>query len=330
MENTQAAGAWVWHGGMADDLGGDDVAAEAFPADPAGWRAALIDHGFDAGNAESLGPDHFAVFVDEGTTLIVTFEEAGEVRARLPGRVPEGLALARPRGWSWLGIIAQGPTWWRDPAVWRYVDRLVDDAFFEDFDRVLFLGAGMGGYAAAAYSVAAPGAAVLLAAPQATLAPGLAAWDGRFRAARRRDFSTRYAFAPDMTEGAGRVHLIFDPAEREDAMHAALFHRPWCTLLPARRIGAAPWTALRAMGLTGLLAEAAMEGRLDPATFARAWRTRRVFGPYLRRMLALSETAGHPARAAMVCRSVTARLKAPFFRRRLAELEASLPAQEVR
>lgn len=309
---------------QADD---DSDDAAGWPADPAAWRAALIDHGFDTGNAEALGPDHFAVFVDEGTSLLVTFEEGGAVRSGLPGREPEGMALARPRGWSWLGIIAEGPTWWRDPAVWRYVDRLVDDTFLEDFDRVLFLGAGAGGYAAAAYSVAAPGAAVLLAAPQATLAPRLAGWDRRFPAARRRDFSSRYAFAPDMTEGAGQVHLIFDPSLREDAMHAALFHRPWCRLLPAPRIGPAPWAALRAMGLTGALAEAAMEGRLDAAAFARLWRRRRDHVPYLRRTLAAAEAGGRPRLAAAVCRSVTARLKAPFFRRKLAELQAAPAAQ---
>ncbi len=307
----------------SDDERNATGAADGWPSDPAAWRTALIDHGFDTGNAEALGRDHFAVFVDEGTSLLVTFEEGGAIRSTLPGREPEGMALARARGWSWLGIIAEGPTWWRDPGVWRYIDRLVDDAFFEDFDRVLFLGAGMGGYAAAAYSAAAPGAAVLLAAPQATLAPLLAGWDRRFPAARRRDFSSRYAFAPDMTEGAGTVHLVFDPAEREDAMHAALFHRPWCTLLPARRIGPAPWSALRAMGLTAELTQAAMEGRLDPVAFARAWRTRRNYGPYLRRTLALAEAAGRPRLAAGVCRSVTARLKAPFFRRKLAELQSA-------
>lgn len=313
---------------MANEHTDDNPAAgPVLPADAAGWRAALIDHGYEAGNAQALGPDHFAVFADEGTTLLVTFEQADEVRATLPGRLPEGMALARPHGWSWLGMIAEGATWWRDPAVWRYIDRLVDDAFFEDFDRVLFLGAGAGGYAAAACSVAAPGAAVLLAAPQATLAPHLAGWDSRFRGARRRDFSSRYGFAPDMTEGADRTHLIFDPCEREDAMHAALFHRPWCRFLPARRIGPAPWAALRAMGLTGQLVEAAMDGRLDPAGFARAWRMRRSYGPYLKRTLAAAEAAGRPALAAMVCRSVTARLKAPFFRRKLAELTAAPAAQ---
>ncbi|MFN3971058.1 MAG: hypothetical protein ACK4L4_06760 [Gemmobacter sp.] len=298
-------------------------------ADREGWIAALDAMFEDLGHSEPLGHCHHALFADEGTTLLVTFDEAGAVRAEGPGRLPHGFVQARAKGWSWLGLLAEGATWWRDPAVWRYIDRLVDDAFFEDFDRVLFYGAGQGGYAAAAYSVASPGAGVLAIAPQATLSPALAGWDPRFRAARRLDFTGRYGFAPDMTEGAGRVSVIFDPMEREDAMHAALFHRPWSRLLPARHFGKRPDAGLRKMGVMDGLVEAAMEGRLDDMTFAEAMRVRRNFGPYLRHLLFTAREAGHPGREAMICRSVTRRLKAPSFRRRLAELaEPTGPADQ--
>lgn len=291
-------------------------------ADRDGWFAALDAIGEDLGYAERLGLRHRAIFADESTTLLVTFEEAGVVRATGPGRLPFGLALSRRHGWSHLCLLAEGATWWRDPAVWRHIDRLVDDAFFEDFDRVLFYGAGAGGYAAAAYSVAAPGAAVLAIQPQATLTPALAGWDARHLAARRLDFSGRYGFAPDMTEGAGHAHVIFDPCVTEDAMHAALFHRPWTTLYPARRLGERLEGALRRMTVLDGLIEAAMEGRLDRATFGRAMRMRRSYGPYLKTMLRLADEGGHPGREALICRSVVRRLKAPAFRKRLVELTA--------
>lgn len=284
------------------------------------WSRALDALGEDLGYAEALGPRHRAIFSDEGTTLLVTFESGPDVREHAPGRVPVGLTMARARGWSHLGLLAEGDTWWRDPAVWRYFDRLVDDAFFEGFDRVLFFGAGPGGYAAAAYSVAAPGANVLAIQPQATLLPALAGWDGRFPAARRLDFSTRYAFAPDMTEGAGRAWIIFDPTEREDAMHAALFHRPWTTLLPARRLGGTLRDTLAGMGVLAGLVGAAMDGSLDRLAFARALRARRDHGAYLRRLLLLAQADGRTAREIRICRSVVGRMRAPMFRRRLAEL----------
>ena len=118
--------------------------------------------------------------------------------------MPLGAEHRAAGGWSHLCLIAEGDTWFRDPAVYAYFDRLVDDAFFEDFDHVLFYGAGMAGYAACAYSVAAPGAQVLALNPRATLDPAAGRWDDRDRAARRLDFTSRYGYAPDMLEGAAQ------------------------------------------------------------------------------------------------------------------------------
>lgn len=276
--------------------------------------------GEDAGYAQALGPRHIAFFADAGTTLLVTFEAAGAIRDHGAGQLPDGFRLAQAQGWSHLCLIAEGETWYRDPAVYRFFDRQVDDAFFEDFERVVFFGTGMGGYAAAAYSVAAPGATVLALCPRATLDPAVAGWDGRHRSVRRLNFTDRYGFAPDMTEGAGQTFVVFDPAEREDAMHAALFHRPWVTALRARRLGGNLDLALRRMGRLDDLVAAAVAGRLTPLRFAQLLRTRRDYAPYLRRLLNLNAHAGRTAREAMICRSVVRRLNAPTFRDRLAEI----------
>jgi hypothetical protein len=252
--------------------------------------------------------------------LLVTF-------ANRDDSAPAGQRLAEARGWSHLSLIADGETFFRDPLVWRYFDRLVDDAFFEDFDRVVFHGAGMGAYAACAFSVAAPGCTVLAIQPRATLDPRLAGWDARHRRARRQDFTSRYGFAPAMTEGAARVFVIFDPAEREDAMHAALFARPWVDFLRMPQMGAALDDTLARLGVLDGLIDRAMAGRLTPLAFARMMRSRRTFGPYLTRLMKLARDSGHPRREAMICRSVLARIEAPAFRRRLAEIEARRASQ---
>lgn len=295
-------------------------AANDVPADRDGWLAALARIGDDAGFFEPLGDRHVAVFSDEGTTLLVTFEEAGAIRANSSGRLPQGLTLAQRHGWSQLCLIAEGPTWYRDPAVYRFFDRLVDDAFFEDFDRVLFYGADMGGYAAAAFSVVAPGATVLMIQPRATLDPAIAGWDPRQRAQRRLSFTDRYGYAPDMIEGAGNGFIIFDPAVAPDAMHAALFRKPYVTPLRARRLGDRLEALLRHFGVLDDLIVAAMEDHLSLPVFARAIRARRQFVPYLKRMLALAGSAGRRQHEAMICRSVLARQRAPAFRKRLAEI----------
>lgn len=282
-----------------------------------------MDEIFDeAGHFEALGDRHWSAFWDESpSVLLVTFERMETIRAATPGKMPFGYAVARARGWSHLCIIAEGETWFRAPEVYRHVDRLVDDAFFEDFDQVLFYGADMGGYAAAAFSVAAPGARVLAVQPRATLDPAVAVWDDRNLAARRLCFTDRYGFAPDMVEGAARVWTVHDPAEHIDAMHAAMFRGPHVTALRARNLGAQMEQTLSRLGMLESLVATAAEGRLTPTVFSRAIRERRRYGPYLRQMLRLAADSGHPRREAWVCRSVVRRMAAPMFRRRLTELE---------
>lgn len=292
-------------------------------AEGEGSRAALLqrldDLTAEEGHFEPVGARHWALFEDAGTTLIVTFDQMATILASDTG-MPWGHGFARDRGWSHLCFIAEGETHFRDPALYRHLDRLVDDAFFEDFDRVLFFGHGHGAHAACAYAVTAPGAQVLALNPRATLAGREVAWDRRDLAARRLDFTTRYGYAPEMLEGAGKVVVIHDLTQREEAMHSALFRAPWVTRLSAPLMGERIEWALRHMGILPTLIEAAMEGRLTPALFAREWRKRRAFSPYLKALLDKAETARRRGLAIAICRSVTRRLKAPHFARRLAKL----------
>lgn len=277
----------------------------------------------DEGYFEPLGQRHHAYFHDDGPVLLVTFESLERILARR-GQMPFGHDVALANGWSHLTVICEGETWFRDPAVWGYFDRLVDDAFFEDFDRVLFFGAGACAYAACAYSVCAPGATVLALSPRATLDPTYAGWDRRNITARKLDFTSRYGFAPDMTEGAAQVFMIYDPHVPENAMHAALFRKPWVTALPVRHMGDSLENAIELTDLLPDLLRAIFDDRLTPVTFARLWRIRRRFMPYLKSVLRKVELAQRPRLALMVCRSVTRRLGAPRFRKRQSDLERHL------
>ncbi|WP_413870911.1 phosphoadenosine phosphosulfate reductase [Albidovulum sp.] len=304
---------------------------EGSAADPralsdADWFARLEEIGEQAGYFQWLGRKHAAFFLDESPTLIVTFETAASIRTGQPDQLPLGYGVAKGRGWSHLGLIARSDTWYRDPAVYAYFDRLVDDAFFEDFDRVVFWGAGMAGYAAAAYSVTAPGATVILGAPQATLDPRIAGWDPRFQDMRRTSFTDRYGYAPDMTEGAGPVYVIFDPEHTLDAMHAALFARPHVTLLPCRNLGRDPGEALDQMRVLPSVLAAAATGAFDAQLFRTFYRARRNYQPYLRNLLGRLDHDGRAYLAALLCRNVVNRLDAPRFRTRLEQLESQLAA----
>ena len=297
-----------------------DVPVDASAAtDLAGWLALIDQIGGEEGYFQTLGPRHWALFVDDGTTLVVSFETVASARAR-QGQMPLVHPIAAEMGWSHLCLIAEDQTWFRDPAVYGYFDRLVDDAFFEDFDRVLFYGAGPSGYAACAFSVTAPGAEVLALAPVATLNPAQAGWDDRYKSGRALDFTSRYGFAPAMIEGCARLSLVCDPLARADAMHAALFHAPHTRLLRTRYAGADLEATLIRLGILDEVIIQAAEARLSTTSFAVLWRKRLTDAPYLKSLLQAVEATGSTRRVIALCENVARRLRIARFRKRLVEL----------
>ena len=288
----------------------------------AAWLGPMDEIAEEDGYLERLGARHWAFFAETGPQLLVTFERAEDIRAR-DSRLPAAWDLCRAQNWSLLTIIAEGETFWRDTRVWGYFDRLIDDAFFDDFDQVLFHGTGPGGYAAASYVVAAPGARALLISPLATLSPALTGWDRRYLPQRRLDFTSRYGFGPDMTEGVDRLWLVCDPLAREDAAHAALYGRAWAQPLFARHTGPLTAKVLQDTGILGPLLVDAMTGQLSPGRFGRLWRARKQHPDYLRGLLDAAYAANRPDLEIRICRDVVKRLKSRHFGQRLKELTGS-------
>ena len=289
----------------------------------ADWLAIMDEIGEEAGYFEPLGSHHSAFFSDMGTVLLVSFETVQGIRGAGGGQMPLGYQIAAPRGWSSLSIIADGPTWYRDRAVYGYFDRLIDDAFFEDFDHVVFYGAGMGGYGAAAFSVSAPGSTIVALAPQATLDTDSAEWDRRFMKARRLDFTSRFGFAPDMAEGSERVFIVYDPVQQVDAVHAALFRGSHVTKLRARNIGRDPQAELARIDALHPLIDTACQGTLTDRAFFRLWRARRDNVHYLGRLIGRIQSQNRPARLLRALRIANQRADHPQLKQALARAEAA-------
>lgn len=276
------------------------------------------------GHAEPVGPDHMALLIDAGRTLLVTFETVARVRKSNDDDAPLGWGFVQGHNWSSLTLLAEEETdWFRHPAIFGYFDRLIDDGFFDDFDQVLFYGAGAAGHAAAAYSVAAPDARVLAIQPHATLAPDLSRWDRRYPQARRADFTSRFGYAPMMVETASQVWIIHDPSVIEDAMHAQLFDGPNTMHLSCPYLGPNADRALLSMDILPDLIELAMSGDLSRLGFADLWRARHTYMPYLRTLFyRLDGEERHDRLLGWLCRHVETNGKRPLFAKKLAELEA--------
>lgn len=294
--------------------------------DPSEWKERLVLQAEEQGMHQYLGDRHFATFIDEKSTLLVTFETVQGIRSLSETAQPFGFELVKAQGWSHLCVISDGDTWFRDPRIFGFFDQLIDDGFFEEFDRVLFYGAGPCGYAAAAYSVAAPGATVVAVQPQATLDARMTEWDDRFPHMRRVSFTDRYGYAPDMLDAAQRAFVIYDPREQLDAMHATLCQRVNVTRLRMRNMGGALQTRLIEMGMLYRILTLAGKGRLDENAFYNLYRARRDNLVYLRALRARLDAEERPYLNVVLCRNVTSRLRAPKFRRRLVELEKQAKA----
>ncbi|MGV8986650.1 MAG: phosphoadenosine phosphosulfate reductase [Cypionkella sp.] len=299
------------------DLDSDIMLDASTAKDRSDWLRLMEQIGRDSGYFQTIGPAHHALFLDNSPSLLVSFDSYDAARTRRK-QLPVGVELADECDWSQLCIVSGAGPWYRDPAVYAFFDRMVDDGFFEGFDRVLFYGAGPSGYAAAAFSVTAPGSRLLLLNPIATLTPSLAGWDTRYRGARRLDFTSRYGFAPDMVEGADSATVIHDPASGFDAMHAALFHAPHVQSYRARLAGTEIEATFSRIGILNHLISAAMDGKLTAQRFGALWRSRREDLTYLRQLQVA--TAPNPAREIMLCRNVATRLRQNRFKKRLADL----------
>ncbi|NNK15681.1 MAG: phosphoadenosine phosphosulfate reductase [Sulfitobacter sp.] len=284
------------------------------------WLSLVDQIADEDGYVQNLGRRHHAIFIEEGSTLLVTFETLQGIQALSDLGQPLGWEMIKDHGWSHLCLASNGDTWFRDPAVYSYFDRLVDDGFFDEFDKVVFYGAGPCGYAAAAYSVSAPGAHVVAIQPQATLDPRLTEWDDRFTDMRIQDFTSRYGYAPEMLDAAEHAYVLYDPREQLDAMHAALFTRPNVTKLRMRFMGDALQTDLLEMGTWGALIKAAGEGTLTEQAFAKLYRARRDYRPYLRNLLDALEADERAPLIEALCTNVTSRMRARRFAFRLKEI----------
>ena len=311
-----------------------DMAEHDFerPRTAADLRDALAELAGSRGSVRTLDAEHFVTFIPRGATLIVTFEETDRTLARYGG-LPISADFADDKNWSMLHVAARRRSWFRSDAMFSYFDELADEAFFDAYDRVIFYGAGPGGYAAAIYSVTAPGARVVLVEPMASVERSRVSWDNRFYQDLLSDLGPRYPCAPEMVEAAEAAFVLYDPSRALDHVHASFFSGSHVTHLRANYL-ATPRdgpleTTLEEIGALHAMIEGLGSNRLGRVDVYRLLRGRRNHVPYLTRTLRRSTRRHSPFLTAVLCRHVAAHRDAPPFRNHLAcalkQLEAHGP-----
>lgn len=270
--------------------------APAPVADDGGWAAIARDlagaHGFYRANAS-----HSFLFIPRGPVLVVTFDNLDLAMGKREDRRPWGFSFVEKQGFSMLGVMANGWTWYRDPWVSDQFDQLAASGFFAGFDRVVFYGASMGGYAACAFSGAAPGADVVAISPQSTVDRRVVPWETRYKTVWDADFSGKYGDAALVSGSARRVTLLYDPFEPLDAGHANRFTLPNTLKLRANLMGHRLGSSLLQMGILTPIILEALGGTLTEAGFYRLLRARRGFPRYQRELFHRLVAHGHPGLA---------------------------------
>lgn len=278
--------------------------------------------------ATLAGPDgffrdngqHSFLHIPRGDTLVVTFDNLDIAMTKREDRRPWGFSFIEKQGWSMLGVMANGWTWYRDPWVWAQFDDLAATGYFKQFKRVVFYGASMGGYAACAFVAACPGADVVAISPQSTLDKTLVPWETRYSTAWDRDFGGKYGDATLASNTAGRVTMLYDPYEPLDSGHANRFTHPNVTKLRTPMLGHRLGSSLQQMGILAPITLAALNGTLTESQFYQTLRARKTFPRYQRELFTRALAKGHPTLARKMGRWVLTRGDNRFIRHALAAM----------
>jgi pimeloyl-ACP methyl ester carboxylesterase len=264
---------------------------------------------------------HSLTFVKRSDTLLVTFDNLDIAMNKREDRRPWGFSFIEAQGWSMLGVMANGWTWFRDAWLSGEFDRLRDEGFFDQFQRVIFYGASMGGYAALTFSSAAPQADVLAFSPQSVLDKELVPWETRYRIAWDYDYSDHYGDAAVTIAKSRRVNLFFDPFSPLDKAHIDRLNGPNVRFYRAPFLGHRLASSMQQMGILQDVILATMDDTLNPREFAHRLRARRDGRRYKKETVDRLIDRGRAELAARLCRHFLTQSDDMFFQRTLARLE---------
>lgn len=296
----------------ADSDENDDITDSTATPEQPQWLLDLRQSPFRQGFYHS-DEKYAAVFARRNMKqLVVSFDNLSSVRDPSLARGPWGYEFIRKLGHSHLGIMSFEANWFRDPALFRYLERMRDEGFFARFDRVALMGTSMGAYGAAAFATLAPGATVIALSPQSTLDSRLVPWEKRFRGGQKQDWSGPYSDASQEVASAARVYLFHDPQFEPDEQHARRFTGDNILCMHTRHAGHKSALFLRRAGILSRVVEQAIAGTLTPAGFYSLYREGRSLPWYLNSLTENVMARDRPALVQRVLRHIETSGRAPM------------------
>ena len=249
---------------------------------------------------------HFgAHFAERGLDqLVISFDNLSNVRDPSLARDSWGYDFYKAEGWSHLGVLSFAANWYRDDALFDYLEGLARSGFFDRFGHVTLTGTSMGAYAATAFARLIPGCTVLAFSPQSTLDTDIVPWEERFPSGRRQDWSGRYRNAAEDLDAAGPVFILYDPGCAPDLQHAMRYQGDNVVHLKTWFAHHKSALFLRRADILKALVRLAVAGALDSAAFYRLYRARRALPWYVNALVERACAGGHHTLAGRVSDAV--------------------------
>ena len=239
------------------------------------WLSEIFPAGGRPGFYEKLG-SHAACFVDRGAhQLVVSFDNLSDAGNPNYDVEPWAAKFIQDRGWSHLGILAPGPSWYRDKRLIGFLEKLAASGFFRQFDRVALMGTSIGAFASLVFADLTPGATVIALSPQSTLDTSVVPWETRFGKGRVQDWTLPYSDAAAGLRHTSKVYVLFDPFVAPDLAHVQRLPQSQLTLLKGFWFGHKTAVVLRRLDSLKPIMTAAVEGTLTEQEFYRLIRDRK-------------------------------------------------------
>ena len=248
------------------------------------WYSEIGAGGEYHGSYERL-KNHSLLFIDRRSkTLVVTFDNLANVADHSSNKVPWGYDFLKKSACAHFGVMAHRKDWYRDPEVINALEHHRARGIFDKFERVLFTGTSMGGFAALAFSSLRPGADVLAFSPQSTLDEEIVGWETRFQVGRRRNWRLPHSDAAFEIEPARSVFVVSDPYFEPDRKHVDRLTTPNVVKLKAWYSGHFTPVFLRRANILKSIMGKMISQELTADEFYRLYRKRRQL-PWYRKSL---------------------------------------------
>ncbi|MDN5786831.1 hypothetical protein [Pseudorhodobacter sp.] len=235
---------------------------------------------------------HVLAYLPGKDRLVVTFDNLSSDR-EVENRQPFAAELVRRQGWGILGVMMKRKDWFQCPQLKTQMLALKGAGLFESYPEVSLYGSSMGGFGAAVFASLAPGCTVLALAPQTSLDQTVAPFETRYRYGRSLgDWSAPFHDAAEGIRHAARAYIIYDPQVAEDRLHAERMAGGGTLLLPVPHFTHKIPPMFKRMEVLKDVAMMGMSGQLDPLSFRRLMRKRRVAVPYLLTMIGAAVARG--------------------------------------